>query len=269
LTKIQTIQPHPAILLKKNKKQALVISDLHIGWEKLLTQKGIHLPSQTPKILNSLLNLIDKVKPTHLIILGDIKDAITNPSIKECKDIPELFNKIQEKVSEIKIIKGNHDGNLKLLLPKKIKTKPATGIKFEDVGLFHGHAWPSKELLQCKSFIMGHVHPTISIKDPMGFRTTKQVFVKTKCNAEKLRKAINNHLGKTSNSLRLKNQTYQLFIIPTFNQFLGGRPINEKNKKNTYIGPILRSGCANINNAEIYLLDGTFLGTISQLRTLT
>jgi metallophosphoesterase superfamily enzyme len=64
----------------------------------------------------------------------------------------------------------------------------------------------------------------------------------------------------------------QLFITPSFNEFLGGRPINERKGKNskyvTYIGPVLRSGCINLNDAETYLLDGTFLGTVKQLMTL-
>ncbi|MCJ7614092.1 phosphoesterase, partial [Candidatus Bathyarchaeota archaeon] len=65
----------------------------------------------------------------------------------------------------------------------------------------------------------------------------------------------------------------QLFILPSFNQFLGGRPINErkrgKKRADAYIGPILRSGCVNIDDAEVYLLDGTFLGTVAQLKTLS
>ena len=34
------------------------------------------------------------------------------------------------------------------------------------------------------------------------------------------------------------------------------------------IGPMLRSGIIDMDNAEVYLLDGTFLGTLSQLRNM-
>ena len=61
--------------------------------------------------------------------------------------------------------------------------------------------------------------------------------------------------------------------MPAFNQFLGGRPINErkkgKRKTEAFIGPILRSGSVNIDDAEVYLLDGTFLGTVDQLKALS
>jgi len=34
------------------------------------------------------------------------------------------------------------------------------------------------------------------------------------------------------------------------------------------IGPVLRSEAVNVDNSELYLLDGTYLGTLNQLRQL-
>jgi len=270
------------MLLQENHDRALVVSDLHIGWERLLSQRGVHVPSQTQKIKNMLLKLIKETTPPHLILLGDIKDAITKVSMEEWKDIPEFFEDIQEKVADIQVVLGNHDGNLEPLLPETIKILPTTGVSFGDVGLFHGHAWPAPELLECRSLVTGHVHPTIAIRDPMGFRMTKQVFVKAPCDGEQLAKSLLNHLGTKmetdisgvlNEQHKVKLNVSQLFIMPSFNQFLGGRPINErrKRKKKTeaFIGPILRSGCVNIDDAEVYLLDGTFLGTVDQLKALS
>jgi uncharacterized protein len=264
LTKIQLASPHPALILQEKTDKALVVADLHIGWERLLTQKGVHLPSQTPKLKQQLLDLIAKTKPTHLIVLGDVKDAITNPPIEEWKDIPEFFETLQQQVSEIQVVLGNHDGNLEPLLPEKTKIVASSGTKFGDVGLFHGHAWPAPELLNCKSLVTAHVHPTVAIRDPMGLRITKQVFVKASCDSQKLAKAL------PKNSESQVSEVTQLFLLPSFNQFLGGRPINKpKKKKEAYIGPILRSGCVNMNEAEVYLVDGTFLGTVKQLKPLS
>jgi putative SbcD/Mre11-related phosphoesterase len=281
LTQIQLVQKYPALILHENNKKALVISDLHIGWERILSQKGVHIPSQTPKIKNNLLKLIKKTKPTQLILLGDIKDTITKVSIYEWKDIPEFFEELQKKVPIIKVIVGNHDGNIKPLLPESVKIVPSTGTTFGQIGLFHGHAWPSLKLLESKSLVIGHVHPTVAIRDPRGLRMTKQVFVKSSCNKEKLTKALLKHLGiqAKTNFLQILNNQYkvkmnvsQIFIMPSFNQFLGGQPINEqkkeKKKADWFLGPILRSGCIKINDAEIYLLDGTFLGVIKQLKAL-
>jgi putative SbcD/Mre11-related phosphoesterase len=283
LTQIKTIQPYPALILQKKHDRALVVADLHIGWERLLSKRGIHVPPQTPKIKNMLLRLIKESKPTQVIFLGDIKDAIAKVEMEEWRDIPEFFEDIQTEVSDLQVVLGNHDGNLEPLLPENVKIFPPTGVSFGDVGLFHGHAWPAPELLECRSLISGHIHPTVLIRDPMGFRMTRQVLVKAPCDGMKLAKSLLNRLGakKNSNNLsavlkeqyKVKVKVSQLFIMPSFNQFLGGRPINERNrgkkKSEAFIGPILRSGCVNMDEAEVYLLDGTFLGTVAQLKALS
>jgi putative SbcD/Mre11-related phosphoesterase len=282
LTQIEPVQPYPALFLTNDSDKALVVSDLHIGWERLLSQRGVHIPSQTPKIKNMLLQLVKKCKPNHLIFLGDVKDAIAKVEMEEWRDIPNFFEAITEKVSDIQVVVGNHDGNLEPLLLETTKIMPPTGVVFGDVGLFHGHAWPAPELLECRSLVTGHVHPTVAIRDPMGFRMTKQVWIKAQCNSEQLAKSLLNHLSTNSNQpsstldsqFGVKLKVSQLFIMPSFNQFLGGRAINEKNrgrieKRGAFIGPVLRSGSVNLDEAEVYMLDGTFLGTVSQLKALS
>jgi putative SbcD/Mre11-related phosphoesterase len=274
LTKIEPVQPYPALLLQEEMDRALVVSDLHIGWERLLSQRGVHVPSQTPKIKNILLHLIKKCEPTHLIVLGDVKDAIVKVEMEEWRDIPDFFEAVNQQVSDVQIVLGNHDGNLEPLLPEDVKIFPPTGAVFGDVGLFHGHAWPAPEILGCRSLVTGHIHPTVAIRDPMGFRMTRQVWVKAPCDGEQLAKSLLDYLGTNKNKGQLKVKVSQLFIMPSFNQFLGGRPINEvkgrkREKLRAFIGPVLRSGSVNLNDAEVYLLDGTFLGTITQLKALS
>ena len=134
------MQPYPTLLLKENHDRAIVVSDLHLGWERLLSQRGVHVTSQTPKIKNTLLKLIKESKPTHLILLGDIKDDITNVAMQEWKDLPEFFEYINKEASNIQVILGNHDGNLEPFLPETVKIVPPTGTSFGDVGLFHDYA---------------------------------------------------------------------------------------------------------------------------------
>jgi hypothetical protein len=64
----------------------------------------------------------------------------------------------------------------------------------------------------------------------------------------------------------------EVLMMPSFNDFLGGRAINEtrsgKEGQATMIGPMLRSGTMDTDGAEVYLLDGTYLGTLNQLRNM-
>ena len=273
--------PHPAALLKTQKTRTMIIADLHIGWEMALAEKGIHVPTQTPKLLKKLMALITDYQPQKLLILGDVKHTVATAQMSEWHDIPDFFNELKKQVQEIFVIRGNHDGNLEPLLPEAVKIQPATGITVGEIGFFHGHQWPSPTLLGCKTLVMGHVHPMVAFRDPAGFRISRQVWVKADCNAMALTKVLlQKHRIKVEKTpeetlrkhFKTNARTTQLFIMPSFNDFLGGRPLNEKRldqPKTDIVGPVLRSEAVNMENAETYLLDGTFLGTLNQLKTLS
>jgi putative SbcD/Mre11-related phosphoesterase len=273
--------PHPAALVETGKTRTLVIADPHIGWENALQQKGIHVPSQTPRILKKLIALLQKHKPDALLILGDVKFTVVATEPGEWHDIPDFFTELQRHVNDISIVRGNHDANLEPLLPEKVKLLPATGITIGDVGLFHGHKWPSPTLLKCKTLVMGHVHPVVVFHDPSGFKVTRQVWMKSRCDAEALGKVLlQKHGVKIEETVEetmrkhyaVKPRTTQIFMMPSFNDFLGGRALNEtrpgKEGQATMIGPMLRSGTLEMDDAEVYLLDGTYLGTLNQLRKI-
>lgn len=280
---ITLLIPYPAALIKTQTTRTLVIADLHIGWELALSQKGIHVTTQMPKLLQNLKNLISIYKPKKLLILGDVKHTVATAKMGEWQDIPDFFNKLRKQIKDIQVIRGNHDGNLKPLLPEDIEILSAAGVIEGKVGLFHGHRWPSPTLLKCKTLMMGHVHPVVAFRDPAGFRITRQVWVKAECDGIKLAETLlKKHKIKIEESpektlwkhYRIKPETSQLFIMPSFNDFLGGRPLNRRKPEGTakterIVGPVLRSEAVDMENAETYLLDGTFLGTINQLRILS
>ncbi|MGB9713927.1 MAG: metallophosphoesterase [Candidatus Bathyarchaeales archaeon] len=276
---ITPLPPHPAALIRTKESRTLVIADLHIGWEIALSEKGIHVPTQTPRLLNRLKKIISACKPDCLLILGDVKHTVAKAEISEWQDVPEFFNELKKQVKEIQIICGNHDGNLEPLLPENIKILPTTGTVINKIGLFHGHRWPSPMLLKCKILVMGHVHPVVSFRDPAGFRITRQVWVKANCDGAQLAKTVLlKHKIKVEKSpmetlwkrYKIKPKTSQLFIMPSFNDFLGGKPLNEKLNVKTInekiVGPVLRAEGVDMENAETYLLDGTFLGTLKHLQ---
>jgi metallophosphoesterase superfamily enzyme len=76
----------------------------------------------------------------------------------------------------------------------------------------------------------------------------------------------------TTNQLKILQEKFQIeisdnpeiIIIPAFNDLLGGISFN--NKDTAFIGPLLRSGCVNIDEAEAILLDGTIMGKIKEIR---
>ena len=277
---LRLLLPYPAALIKTEKTKTVVIADLHIGWEMALRNKGIHVPSQTPKLLQKLETLLSHNKPDKLLILGDVKYSVVATEPGEWHDIPEFFSTLRNYVRDIAIVRGNHDANLEPLLPENITLLPATGTTIGDVGLFHGHKWPSPTLLKCKTLFMGHLHPIVVFRDPAGFKITRQAWVKAKCNTTQLSKILLQKQrikieGTPEETVKkhynFKPRTDQMFIMPSFNDFLGGRPINEtrpRKGQTPMVGPVLRSEAVDLPTSEIYLLDGTYLGTLNQLRKI-
>jgi uncharacterized protein len=171
---------------------------------------------------------------------------------------------------------------LEPMLPENVKMFPASGLVVGDVGLFHGHKWPSPSLLQCKTLIMGHLHPVVVFRDVAGFKITRQVWMKADCNTKALAKILlQKHGVKIEASVEdtlhkhfgIKPHAKQIFMMPSFNDFLGGRSVNESRpqkelESEALIGPVLRSEAVDVESSELYLLDGTFLGTFNQLRSL-
>ncbi len=279
---LNLLLPHPAALIKAEKTKTLLIADPHIGWEIALQKKGIHVPSQTPKILNKLTAIITKYKPAQLVILGDVKYTVVSHEFGEWQDIPDFFTKLSGCIGNIAVVRGNHDANLEPLLPENVEFLPATGAVIGNVGVFHGHKWPSPALLGCKTLVMGHLHPVVVFRDPTGCKIMRQVWMKAKCDPEALAKVLLQKssvksAGSVAETLKknynIKAKATEIFIMPSFNDFLGGRPINETLPRKeigseALIGPVLRLEAVDVDEAELYLLDGTFLGTLNQLRQL-
>ncbi len=274
--------PHPAALVKTEKNRTLLIADPHIGWEMELQEKGIHVPSQTGKLLNKLTAILSEYKPDALVVLGDVKYTVISSELGEWHDIPDFFKKLQPYVANISIVRGNHDANLEPLLPENVALLPATGAVIGDVGVFHGHKWPSPAILGCKTLVMGHLHPVVVFRDPTGCKMTRQVWMRADVDSEALarillRKSNIKVAGSVEETLQkhfnVKLKALELYIMPSFNDFLGGRPINETRPRKeigaeALIGPVLRSEAVDVDDSELYLLDGTYLGTLNQLRSL-
>src|SRR5438552_1799402 len=132
--------------------------------------------------------------PRRLILLGDVKHAVAKVELEEWKYVPEFFESLVEMIPDVQVVPGNHDGNLEPLTPPSVKISTSEGISiWNKVGLFHGHAWPSPPLLGCEFLVMGHLHPVVVFKDPLGFRITRQSWVRAKSNGQKLAEGVLKH----------------------------------------------------------------------------
>ena len=107
---IRPITNEPALVIEQTPtKKMLVIADLHLGIELTFLEKGVQIPSsiQTNRLSDRLLRILNRVKPSGLIILGDVKHNIPAISNLEWDIVPSFFEKIGN--LPIHIITGNHE----------------------------------------------------------------------------------------------------------------------------------------------------------------
>lgn len=223
--------------------RTLIIADLHIGIEHVLRNAGFNIPSQSKKMMEKIIMLCRKHKVNRVVIVGDIKHSIPNVSYQEFDEIPGFFEEIL-KFCNIDVVLGNHDGGIKKLLPKNVKIHSSRGFIFNDIGFFHGHSWPDENIMKCEYVVMGHNHPVIVFKDKLGYRFSKTCWLRGKM---------------LKNRDRYKKANPEIIIMPSFNK-LCGNPVDEKK----FLGPITK--LLDIKNLSIYLLNGTFLGKIKDVR---
>ncbi len=267
-----------ALIIKTSRLKALVAAEFHIGYEKTLADKRINIPSQTPKLLASLGEIIERVNPDRLILLGDVKHDVSFITDAEWREVPEFFNALREKVRRIDVIPGNHDGNLKALVYPGVRFHSNHGMIIQagrrQIGLLHGHTWPSPGLFRSDMLVMGHTHPTIEFRDTFGYRIVERVWVKARIVRSALAEAFLKMSGVrvTGEPLDAFEGKYgfplvsrEVLIMPAFNPLLGGSSVNKRMER-PFLGPLLQSRCVDLETAEVFLLDSTYLGELGDLR---
>lgn len=241
---IQPVHGVPALTIDDS---TMVIGDLHIGVESHLRKKGFHLVSHTNDMLDSIID--SSGEASRLVVIGDVKDSVPGSSKQEYAEIPDFFERLLEIFDMIDVVRGNHDTGIEEFLPKHVNVRPATGLVIGDIGLVHGHTWPSNEVMACETLIMAHNHPTVMFRDGVGRQMTEPCWLRGSFQVD-------------SNDRYLKLPE-RFVLVPAFNRMLGGSPINTLDDE--LLGPIMNSGLLNLDDARIYLLDGIDLGKRSEL----
>lgn len=261
-TTLKLLIDEPALVVE-NEHKALVIADLHLGIEAELRQKGINIGSQTEKLLEKAIKCVKAAEPDVIVLLGDVKHAVPKISFMDRKEVPFFFAGLAE-YAPVYVAKGNHDGHLNKLLPEateperkpkhQIYIKSAKGFLLDHIGYIHGHSWPSQDLFSAKYILIGHNHPRIRLVSPSSHYTSmKSVWIRVKCDYE----AVKEQYPEISSW-----GDPQVIIMPAFNEICGGVTFNSANK--TLLGPIA-SKLLRLEDMEVYLLDGTYIGKVCDL----
>ena len=242
----QPISNKPALFIPQF--EILVLSDLHIGIENELREYGVYADSQIDQMESMIQEICDEYKPKEIILLGDIKHSIPSTPFYEKKHLYEFLKRLQ-RYAKIHIIPGNHDGSIQKMVPDDIIIHGSNGYQKDSCGFIHGHRWPSEHIMQSKYLFCGHTHPTVKLTDRLGYHSYEPCWIKTPINVESVKKRYQSY-----------NKDMIMVILPVFNPLCGGIAVNDE----CIVGPI--DHFVEEEKAEIYLLDGTNIGTLKQWR---
>ncbi|MFQ5838282.1 MAG: metallophosphoesterase [Thermoplasmata archaeon] len=196
--------------------RALIVADLHLGYEGVLRKQGVSLPRfQKRHMVERLANLLDRYSPDLLIVNGDFKHEFSRNLREEWNDVLDVLDFLEGK-AEMVMIRGNHDNFLKAILNRK-GLDLHTSYKLGSFTIAHGHEATEEE----GTLILGHEHPSMRLRDEIGASVSLPCFVVS-------REAI---------------------VLPAFSPLAFGSDI----LRGPYLSPILDRGL--VREARLYGLD--------------
>jgi uncharacterized protein len=248
---LRIIPGDAAIVFSQDGDKTLLISDLHLGLEKEMAKKGFSLPAYSVKMVGRVRDLAEKYGTKRLAVLGDVKHTVGKVEDIDWGVIPWFFDTMLDLFESVEVVPGNHDGSIKAVLPPRVKLHPSHGTVLGSgrgrVGVAHGHAWPSEGAIASRHLVIGHSHFTYEMRDNLGSRSRESVWVTADYDVSELMEGA----GYKS---KMKGDG-KLTVMPPFNRMVGGQPINRS--KSFQFGPVLSSRSVSLDEADIFLLDGT------------
>jgi len=226
---------------------ALVVADLHIGYEQALEAAGIYLPAVQHRIMKRfILKALDELKVERIILLGDVKHEFGSALRQEWSETIDLLSTLKDRGLRVDVVRGNHDNFLIPMLKRLGVPLHDPYLREEGFLLTHGHkelpldAW-SEEV---RYVIMAHEHPAIVLRDELGVR------IKLKC-------FLKGRLGGAT-----------LIVLPALSPLMPGTEVNTPNAR--FLSPILRQ--VDVESLLVYAVDmgsGMYdFGSLGLLRRL-
>jgi len=247
---LEPVHGEPAAVADAGGERALVIADYHAGLEVGLRREGVELRSRAEDRRAHLLGLLDTEDPERLVVLGDLGHAIGDPYGDERAELESLLAAIDVPIT---VAKGNHDGDIEGLLeefPGDVRLTPTHGATLGDLGIVHGHTWPSPAVLESEVVCVGHEHPVVRLEDEVGGHRMQRVWLRGEMVAAPFEAFHGRDIDVDG----------ELVVVPAFNDLSGGTWINVEGQD--FLAPFLPAGLA---DGEAYLLDGTRLGPYGQI----
>ncbi len=241
--RIEFLAEGPAALVV-NAERTLVIADLHFGIESDLARHGWHFSSRSVERMQRVTDLVDRLRPDRLLLLGDVKQSVPFTTRQEWRELPEVLAAFRSRVPLL-VVPGNHDPGIERFLePHELAEK--TGTVVDGVGYLHGHTLPAS-ILAGLLVLVGHHHPLAAIQDEVGCALRAPAY-------------LMGELDGACLGLPPTERPTRALFVPAFNELAG---YDVRKIVADPFSPVSR--CLKKETVEVLLADGTLLGPIEAL----
>lgn len=228
---------------------AIVASDVHLGIEYELQEKGVRLFPKPRKIAAEFNKLLKQFHASELLFLGDLKHDCRGFEEREKRMMREFLAHLA--AERVVVCKGNHDSQLEEVAGIEVVAPEGFVYKAggKTYGMHHGHAWPGKKLLQADCLLMGNNHPTIAFVDKLGHKREEKAWI----------------AGELKASKKFGTRRQKAIVFPAYSRLSGGIAFNAHECREL-LGPLFKNELFDLEDAEAFLLSGVRLGMIRRLR---
>lgn len=153
--------------------KAVVVADLHLGVESAGADGAYYPRRQKPVLMRRLGAILERFRPELFVINGDFKHDFAAGLRRERDEVGDVFDFLDSR-TQVVLTKGNHDNFLGgLLSGAPLPTSTRVGGCF----VCHGH----QDLPALRRFsmfkLLGHEHPALKLRDPVGAVVTAPAFI--------------------------------------------------------------------------------------------
>jgi uncharacterized protein len=201
---------------------------------------------------DSLLAILRSTQVERLVLAGDVKHPIVGTPKPLRPVVFDFFSRLLSEGVGVEVVLGNHDVGLVPHLPREVVVHPADGMVRDGVGVFHGHRWPSKDVLAADRLVAGHLHP--------GYRFAPSA----DSPSGKLACWVRAEFAPRRRGARPRRFAAQeIIVLPAFHPLAGREALNRQ-KPRRGRSFLFRRFLAE-GTPRAYLLDGTDVGPIVTL----
>jgi len=248
---VRPVPSAPALLVRpaRPKRPWLAIADLHLG----LAEGARSLPgppeAAPARLVESLIEIARRSGAERIVIAGDVKHPIVGTPKPLRPVVFDFFSRLLSEGFAVEVVLGNHDVGLVPYLPREVTVHPADGMVRDGVGVFHGHRWPSAEVLASERLVAGHLHPGYRFA-PSGESPSGKLPCWVRAEFPARRR------GAPARRFSAK----EIVVLPAFHPLAGREALNRQKPRRGRSFLFLRFLGEGLPRA--YLLDGTDVGPI-------